>query len=120
MRILKSPILDSYSLNEKIKAVGGFFKEASLKVPKLSGVQKSTLEYFANAMLLNRGSHNYNKKLSKISIGDEKKLKEEYDEFKSWLVCAKCKSKKFKRDDEIKPKMICRKCGEEFNFKSEK
>ena len=40
MRVLKSAMFDSYSLNEKINAVSGYFKEIGLVVPKLEGVQK--------------------------------------------------------------------------------
>ena len=118
MRMLKSTMFDSYNLNEKIIAVKDFFNKAGLKVPQLNDVEKQTLDYFAEAKLLNVGIHNREETHSTMSIEDEQKLTKQYDKFKSWLVC-KCGHDRFRRIGKIegKPKMICRDCNTEFNFK---
>ena len=119
MRMLKSTMFDSYNLNEKIIAVKDFFSKAGLKVPQLNDVEKQTLDYFAEAKLLNVGIHNREETHSTMSIEDEQKLTKQYDKFKSWLVC-KCGHDRFRRIGKIegKPKMICRDCNTEFSFKN--
>ena len=116
MRVLKSAMFDSYSLNEKINAISGYFKEIGLDVPKLEGVQKNTLEYFASAKYVNTGIHNRDKTHSNISIEDEEGLVKQYYGFMDWFQCKKCDSKRFKTVGKKKPKMVCRVCDTSFSF----
>ena len=119
LRMLKSVMFDSYSLNEKITAVRDFFNKAGLAVPKFNDVEKQTLDYFAEAKLLNVGIHDREETHSTMSIEDEQKLMKQYYLFKSWLVCD-CKNDRFRRqgkiDGKVKPKMMCRNCNREFKF----
>ena len=116
MRVLKSAMIDSYSLNEKINAVSGYFKEIGLDVPKLEGVQKNTLEYFASAKYVNTGIHNRDKTHSNISNEDEQGLVKQYYGFMDWFSCTKCGSKRFKTVGKKKPAMTCRVCDKNFKF----
>ena len=116
MRVLRSAMFDSYSLNEKINAVSGYFKEIGLDVPKLEGVQKNTLEYFASAKYVNTGIHNRDKTHSNISNEDEQGLVKQYYRFMDWFSCTKCGNKRFKTVGKKKPAMTCRVCDTDFKF----
>ena len=116
MRVLKSAMFDSYSLNEKINAVSGYFKEIGLVVPKLEGVQKETMEYFAGAKYVNAGIHNRDKSNSSISTEDEEGLVDEYYRFKDWFRCKKCEYNRFKTKGKKRPQMACRSCDANFEF----
>ena len=116
MRVLRSAMFDSYSLNEKINAVSGYFKEIGLDVPKLEGVQKNTLEYFASTKYVNTGIHNRDKTHSNISNEDEQGLVKQYYRFMDWFSCTKCGNKRFKTVGKKKPAMTCRVCDKNFKF----
>ena len=117
MRVLKPAMFDSYSLNEKINAVRGFFKEIGLVVPKMEGVEKETLEYFAGAKYLNKGIHDRDKTHSVISTEDEKGLVEQYYTFLSWFKCGKCEHDRFRRIKGGKEtEMVCQNCASKFEF----
>ena len=117
MRVLKPAMFDSYSLNEKINAVRGFFKKIGLVVPKLEGVEKETLEYFAGAKYLNKGIHSRDKTHSAISIEDEEGLVKQYYTFLSWLKCGKCEHDRFRRIKGGKEtEMACQSCASKFEF----
>ena len=117
MRLLKPAMFDSYSLNEKINAVRGFFKKIGLVVPKLEGVEKETLEYFAGAKYLNKGIHDRDKTHSAISIEDEDGLVNQYYTFLSWLKCGKCEHDRFRRIKGGKEtEMVCQSCASKFEF----
>ena len=116
MRVLKPVFFDSYSLNEKINAVKGYFKEVGLIIPKLDGVQKETLDYFGSAKYVNKGIHYHDQTHSSVSVEDEKVLKDQYYEFKSWLVCSTCCEDRYMTIGRKKPQMVCRNCDKRFKF----